>query len=116
MIRPAVYITKTLRATVPIRCVGVLMVLLAPTLHVTHIHAASIPVELRRWVLQSDECSTSSSDESNEELPYGGDMQRAVQAQDRDAIRTLMAARKSGSKEGGSKVRESASSNTSFCC
>eukprot|EP01043_Picozoa_sp_COSAG02_P074504 COSAG02_NODE_14943_length_1221_cov_1.686275_2_plen_127_part_00 len=32
-------------------------------------------------------------------------MQRAVQAQDRDAIRTLMAARKKGSKKEVSKVR-----------
>lgn len=54
--------------------------------------------------LQSDEPSTS-SDESDKELPYGGDMQRAVQAQDRHAIRTLMAARK-GSKKSGNKVRD----------
>lgn len=33
-------------------------------------------------------------------------MQRAVQAQDRDAIRTLMAARKKGSKADGTKVRD----------
>ena len=55
-------------------------------------------------VLQSgEESDASSSDESDEELPYGGDMQRAVQAQDRDAIRTLMAARKKG--DGSQKVR-----------
>lgn len=30
------------------------------------------------------------------ELPYGGDMQKAMQAQDRDAIRKIMAARQGG--------------------
>eukprot|EP01045_Picozoa_sp_COSAG04_P019410 COSAG04_NODE_1880_length_5315_cov_3.233704_5_plen_284_part_00 len=30
------------------------------------------------------------------DLPYGGDMQKAMQAQDRDAIRTIMAARDKG--------------------
>ena len=63
-----------------------------------------LAVEMSTCVLQSDESSTS-SDESDKELPYGGDMQRAVQAQDRDAIRTLMAARK-GSKKSGKKVRD----------
>jgi hypothetical protein len=56
-----------------------------------------------RGLQSGEESDASSSDESDEELPYGGDMQRAVQAQDRDAIRTLMAARKKG--DGSKKVR-----------
>ena len=51
--------------------------------------------------------ATGSSSAGASELPYGGDMQKAMQAQDRDAIRKIMAARQGGgasaaSEEGGS--------------
>jgi hypothetical protein len=65
--------------------------------------------------LQLDE-SSASSGESDEELPYGGDMQRAVQAQDRDAIRTLMAARKKGSKKKVAKVRIPPVDSVTYIC
>lgn len=51
---------------------------------------------------ESDSDSGDSEDSDVEELPYGGDMQQAIQAQDREAIRALMDARKQG---GASKVR-----------
>ena len=51
--------------------------------------------------------AASSSSGGASELPYGGDMQKAMQAQDRDAIRKIMAARPGGAtstatEEGGS--------------
>lgn len=43
-----------------------------------------------------------SSDGSASDLPYGGNMQKAMQAQDRDAIRKIMAARQGGGTAEGS--------------
>lgn len=93
----AIRATKTLGAMSPNRCVGRTVGIDTPS------HPSSVRFYRNEHVgLQSRE-STTSSDDSDEELPYGGDMQRAVQAQDRDAIRTLMAARKNS----GTKVRDS---------
>ena len=39
---------------------------------------------------------TSAGDASDGDLPFGGDLQAAIRAQDRDAVRTLLAARASG--------------------
>ena len=70
-------------------------------------------ISLDRGCCWQDDASGSGSgeesDSAGDELPYGGDMQRAIQAQDRDAIRTLMAARKGQ----GRQVRHSLPDHTS---
>ena len=72
-------------------------------------------------ILQGDneqlagETKKNSTDVSEEELPYGGDMSEAMKRQDRDAIRILMAHRKKLREEAAKKKAEAQQPDQQVC-